>query len=115
MTSPCALRSQSPRKSRSQSPQSPRKSRSRSPPKTRPTTQDTLPGVILGLQEYGRGSDDDANDDETPVHHTLVEPIFREWTERNNRDQFRMLTWNGVTKDYNPLSISSKHVGRSTK
>jgi hypothetical protein len=30
------------------------------------------------------------------VHHTMVTPILREYAERNNDDQFRMLTWNGV-------------------
>ena len=30
------------------------------------------------------------------VHHTMVGPILREFANRTNRDQRRMLTWNGV-------------------
>jgi len=30
------------------------------------------------------------------VHHTMVIPVLREYEKRNNDDQFRMLTWNGV-------------------
>ena len=30
------------------------------------------------------------------VHHTMVAPILREFSDRTNRDQYRMFTWNGV-------------------
>ena len=30
------------------------------------------------------------------VHHTMVVPILREFAQRTNRDQYRMLSWNGV-------------------